>query len=333
MNFVDEFDLREKINEYFLQYIPNISPRNILKKTHKRDTETNKKRFFPSIIPTRSKFNIPKFGYNDHVCENMDNKPRFGPMTQKFKRDPNASQKNLKQTAFIEFTLNPSGDFIANNKNWAIELMRQFNQYTGNHFDPNKIKLGFFQSFKMFHIYMDLPKQVFYGQHWNAQVAEFIEDGLNRMKSTAFSHTDILALRQWGGRYRNRVSIYINGDLPNDLPKFFQWGLGHSIQIRVSYDDIGQTQKRAIELPKCWNCQALDHTWRKCPKIKKARAIYIQQVNSNINLSKDHKDHLIRTWRHKPDYCGKCGKTGHSHTVCYGSEYCRHCHTDTHGSD
>ena len=31
-----------------------------------------------------------------------------------------------------------------------------------------------------------------------------------------------------------------------DLPKYFQWGLGQRIQIRVYYDDIGQTQKRAM---------------------------------------------------------------------------------------
>ena len=153
------------------------------------------------------------------------------------------------------------------------------------------------------------------------------------MKSTAFNYTDILAIRQWGGRFRNRVSVYINGNMPKNLPKYFQWGLGQRIQIRVFYDDIGQTQKRAMEIPKCWNCQTFDHGWKKCPKIRKARAIYIQQINSNFNLSKDQKDHLIRNWRHKSDHCGKCRKTGHSHTVCYGTEYCRHCHTDTHASD
>ena len=176
---------------------------------------------------------------------------------------------------------------------------------------------------------MDLPKQIFFGQHWNAQVAEFIRYGLLQMKTTAFKHTDILAIRQWGGRYRNRISVYINGDMPNNLPKYFQLGIGQQIQIQVSYDDVGQTQKRAMELPKCWNWQTFDYTWRHCLKIKKERAIYIQQINSNFNLSKEQKHHLIRNWRYKPDYCRKCSKTSHSHTVCYGSENCRHCHSDT----
>ena len=139
-----------------------------------------------------------------------------------YKRDPNATQSNINQTAYIELTLNPSGNFISNNKNWSTDLIQKFDTYKGNHFGPNKIKLGFFQPFKMFHIHLDLPKQVFYGSHWHAQVAEFIRDGLDRMKSNAFNHTDILAVRQCGGRLRNRVSVYINGHMPNNLPKYFQ---------------------------------------------------------------------------------------------------------------
>ena len=61
----NEYDLRENIEKYFIQSIPKISSRNILKKNHRRDFERKKKRFFPTVIPSRSKFNIPKFGYNE----------------------------------------------------------------------------------------------------------------------------------------------------------------------------------------------------------------------------------------------------------------------------
>ena len=181
----NNFDLRNNIDEYFDKQIPNILSRNILRKNRNRISS----RFFPTVIPSKSRFDVPKFGYNEYIIDNSAIGFQFGPQAKdRFKRDPNAKQGNLNQTAYIEITLNPSGKFISNNKNWTIELMQKFNKYRGRHFGPNKIKLGFLQSFKMFHIYMDLPKQVFYGPHWNAQVAEFIQDGLERMNSQAFSH-------------------------------------------------------------------------------------------------------------------------------------------------
>ena len=149
------YSLRHNLEEYFRQQLPNITSRNIIRKNH------NKSRFFPTVIPSKSKFMMPKFGYNEYIIDNTpDINFQFGANAKcKFKRNPNGKENNLKQTAFIEFVLNPSGDFINNNNNWATELMQNFDKYKGTHFGPNKIKLGFFQSFKMFHIIWISPNK------------------------------------------------------------------------------------------------------------------------------------------------------------------------------
>ena len=109
---------------------------------------------------------MPKFGYNEYIHDTTpDINFQFGSNAkERFKRDPNARQDNLKQTAFIELTLNPSGDFINNNKNWAIELMKDFKKYKGTHFGPNKIKLGFFNRLKC-SIYIWIYQNKFFMVH------------------------------------------------------------------------------------------------------------------------------------------------------------------------
>ena len=167
----NRYDLRSIINKYFYKHVPEISSRNIVRKNQKK----KEKRFFPTIIPTRGKFNVPKFGYHEYIIDQSAVKGfQFEPNAKNnYKRDPNTNQGNINNTAYIEFTLNPSGNFISNNKNWTTDLMDRFERYKGKHFGPNKIKLEFFQSFQMFHIYLDLPKQIFYGPHWHAQVAHW----------------------------------------------------------------------------------------------------------------------------------------------------------------
>ena len=106
----------------------------------RKNREKAKSRCFPTIIPSHSKFEIPKFGYNEYIMDNSANENfQFGHQAQnRYIRDPKAKQGNLNQTAYIEITLNPSGKFISSNKNWSIELIKNFNQYIGQHFGPNK---------------------------------------------------------------------------------------------------------------------------------------------------------------------------------------------------
>ena len=90
----NSYDLRHNLDEYFRQRLPDISSRNILRKNRAKI----KSRFFPTIIPSQSKFDIPKFGYSEYIIDSSVNKNfQFGQAQNCYIRDPKAKQGNLNQ--------------------------------------------------------------------------------------------------------------------------------------------------------------------------------------------------------------------------------------------
>ena len=129
--------LKLKIKQYHYKNIPKINNKNIIRKSKHI-------RHYPAVIATKAKFIKPNYGYNEYICSEKK---------KQYISDPTTNQSKLNDIPYIEFSLNPSGNFIHEYKDLAKQLVKNAEGYKGTSFG-SKIKSGFFESFKMFHRYL-----------------------------------------------------------------------------------------------------------------------------------------------------------------------------------
>ena len=138
-------------------------------------------------------------------------------------------------------------------------------------------------------------------------------------------------MKKWGNKFKGRVSCYIKGKKPNFLPHI-KIGRAKSIKLRIYQDEINETQKRALEIPKCYACFQYGHNVIQCPIAQKERAKYIKEIVKRINISQNKRKELIKNWKFKPKLCSNCGQKKHENETCPNVSHCIVCKEDGHKS-
>ena len=215
----------------------------------------------PTIVKSGTKFNLPTMSYHEY---------KYDSMSRSIYRDPKADPDQLEDLSYIELILNPCSTWLQHNKNWARLLINCIHRLKSNAFGEN-INFGFFEKCTYWHMYLNVPHQVYHSKNWHIKTAEFIRAGLHRCGYTGWSYRDILAVKKWNRQFPNRISCFISGHKPSDSPTYFQWGCSPRIQLRTFQDENNETQQRMFALPKCWNCFEIGHNGLQCPEVIKAR--------------------------------------------------------------
>ena len=296
------------------------------KSRYKYNPYTKLRRFdkhIPIKINSR-KFDKPTLKYYEYERDNN---------SDQYMRKENSKRSKLDDYPYIEFILNKECDFIKNNDNWAQMLMFKFHNYKGVHFGKN-MEMGFFEPYNSYEINISVPHQILRGYDWNVKVADFIHDAMLTVDNNfdKIDYKKLLAVRKWGKKYPNRVSCYIEGSQPPNLPKTIKWRFSQPINIDVANSKISPTQERAMKIPKCWACFTIGHNFYNCPIVGKERTKYNFKINKRTDLNNKQKRELISNWKYKPNKCTKCGQIGHTFNECKNDSYCVQCNEFGHNS-
>ena len=289
----------------------------------------------PKILPMGQRVKVPSSLYTQYdLIDDEDEKKWVRNSEKKFSDNYNIST--------ITIIINPNCELIKKYPgSWSKVLMSGFNLYHVNDFSDynsnNKnenliLNLAFIEPLCYYHIYFNAPQQVMAGNNWNEKIATFFYQSFNHMDYHPFDYRDILAVKKWGNKYKGRVSCYIKGKKPEILPKHIQIGRSKSIKLRVYQDEINETQKRALEIPKCYACYQYGHNVIQCPTAQKERSKYIKEIVKRINISQSKRKELIKNWKFKPKLCPNCGQKKHESESCPNIAHCIVCDEDGHKS-
>ena len=304
--------------------------------SEKSESKFNKpQKHSPKILPIGKRVSVPSSLYTQYeLVKEKD--------IETWVRNTEKKYNDNYEMSTITIVLSPNCELIKKYPgNWTKILMNKFDQYTVNDFseynsqDKNnnlELNLAFIEPLCYYHIYFNAPHQILTGSNWNEKIATFFYQSFNRMNIHPFDYRDILAVKKWGNKFKGRVSCYIKGHKPPYLPKHISIRRAKRIKLRVYQDEINETQKRALEISKCYACFQYGHNVIQCPTAQKERSKYIKEIVKRINISQQKRKELIKNWRFKPKLCSNCGHKKHDQENCPNKAYCIVCEEYGHKS-